>query len=64
MRAPFLLLATIAVLLMAWPLVACGRKGSLDPPPGAVTERPQIEGQDAPATERRNTPSPMGDMLP
>jgi predicted small lipoprotein YifL len=39
---PFLRLATIGALVAALGLAACGRKGALDPPPGAsLTGQPQ-----------------------
>jgi predicted small lipoprotein YifL len=33
-------LAVIGVLAAAFALAGCGRKGPLDPPPGAVSEKP------------------------
>jgi len=41
---PFFRLATIGALVAALGLAACGRKGPLDPPPGAaLTGEPQAQ---------------------
>ncbi len=42
---PFLRLATIGALVAALGLAACGRKGPLDPPPGASAVEPQAQQQ-------------------
>ncbi len=41
---PFLRLAAIGVLVAALGLTACGRKGALDPPPGAALNDQAIVG--------------------
>lgn len=66
MRARFpwsevVVLSALSVALSA-SLSACGRKGPLEAPPGAITQQSQIEKPDVPATERRNTPVPT-DLL-
>ena len=40
MKPRFANLAVIGVLAAAFALAGCGRKGALDPPPGASTEQP------------------------
>jgi predicted small lipoprotein YifL len=49
---PFFRLALIGALVASLGLAACGRKGPLDPPPGASL-----------AGEQSNTPNPMGNPI-
>ncbi len=55
---PFFRLALIGALAVSLGLAACGRKGPLDPPPGAsLATQPQAQHRDATATEG---PRPVG----
>jgi predicted small lipoprotein YifL len=54
-------LAAIGALVCALGLAACGRKGGLDPPPGAlVTGEPPIGTSTEPRTEADGKPLPPG----
>ena len=50
--------ATVAAMILALGLAGCGRKGGLDPPPGASVVDPNAVSQPAP------TVSPDGRTLP
>ena len=55
---PVLRLALIGALAASLGLAACGRKGPLDPPPGAsLASQPQVQTQDATGTQG---PRPTG----
>jgi predicted small lipoprotein YifL len=54
--------AVVAALVLALGLAACGRKGSLDPPPGAAAaELPAVPGTPPTAAAEADTrPAPAG----
>ena len=54
--SPFIRLATIGVLVAALGLAGCGRKGPLDPPPGA-----SLEGVTQP--QRADMSRPIGGQI-
>jgi predicted small lipoprotein YifL len=55
---PFLRLALIGALAASLGLAACGRKGALDPPPGAsLANEPQVN---MPDLMSRGTATPIG----
>jgi|SRR6185437_488084 len=58
---PFLHLALIGALAMSIGLAACGRKGTLDPPPGASLEG--VPQADRPDLMSRNKAAPIGGQV-
>lgn len=52
---PFIRFATIGLLVAALGLAGCGRKGPLDPPPGA-----SLEGVTQPNMADMSRPAPIG----
>lgn len=57
---PFTRLALIGALVASLGLAACGRKGPLDPPPGASLAGDQAAPSGAPATATRGPVGPDG----
>jgi predicted small lipoprotein YifL len=54
---PFFRLALIGVAVVSFGLAACGRKGPLDPPPGAsLVNEPQANMPDLMSSNRGATP--------
>ncbi len=56
---PLLRLATIGALAAALALAGCGRKGALDPPPGATPDATTVNGQPVMGSDK-NPRAPIG----
>jgi predicted small lipoprotein YifL len=56
---PLLRLATIGALAAALALAGCGRKGALDPPPGASPDATTVNGQPVMGSDK-NPRAPIG----
>jgi predicted small lipoprotein YifL len=58
-KLPFIAVQICAVGALAIALAGCGRKGSLDPPPGASAQQPAVEEQSG----QSGTVAPSGVQL-